>query len=339
MIPSGTMRAVRVRSFGFPPDAALEECEMPAPGPGELLVAVRAAPVNYVDLLTMRGGYQFKPVLPYTPGKGPAGVVIAVGSGVEGFPVGSRVLAMAEYGGYAEAVVVSERNAYLLPDTLSFTDAGAMSLAFDTAWVSLRERARLVPGESVLVLGASGAVGSAALQLARAMGAGRVLAGVSSPDAYAGLEVLGADGMVDLSRPNLRDSVREQVYALTEGQGTDVVVDPLGGDPFDGAVRALGWRGRLVVVGFAAGRIPTISTNYLLLKNIEVSGVQISDYRKRMPELLEQCYRDVFSLYVAGRVVAPAAVAYPLESWQSALEDFEAHRAKGRVLLTAEFAS
>ncbi len=336
MTRSATMRAVQVRSFGFPPEASLEERAVPEPGPGQLLVAVRAAPVNYVDLLTMRGRYQFKPALPYVPGKCPAGVVIAVGPGVEGFRVGSRVLTMAEYGGYGEALVVSERSAYLLPDTLSFSEAGAMSLGFDTAWVSLRDRARLVPGESVLALGASGAVGGAAVQLARAMGAARVLAGVSSPDRYADLEALGADGMVDLSRPELRESLREQVYALNDGQGVDVVIDPLGGDPFDGAVRALGWRGRLVVVGFAAGRIPSLATNYLLLKNIELSGIQISDYRKQMPELLDECYREIFSFHLDGRVVAPPAVTYPLEAWQSALEDFEARRVKGRVLLTAD---
>jgi NADPH2:quinone reductase len=243
---------------------------------------------------------------------------------------------MAEYGGYAEAVVVPQQSAYLLPDSLPFTAAGAMSLAFDTAWVSLRERARLVPGESVLVLGANGAVGSAAVQLGVAMGASPVLAGVSSPERYADLDHLGAGGMVDLSRPGLRDSVREQVFALTDGRGVDVVVDPLGGDPFDGAVRALAWRGRLVVVGFASGRIPTLAANYLLLKNIEVSGIQISDYRKKTPELLEECYRDVFSLYVAGKVVAPAIVRYPLESWQAAVSDFASHRAKGRVLLVPD---
>lgn len=334
MTASETMRAVRVSRFGSPPQAQLAECPMPEPGPGELVVSVRAAPVNYVDLVTMRGEYQFKPALPYTPGKGPAGVVSALGAGVEQWQVGDRVLAMAEYGGYAETVVVGQRNVYRLPDMMPFVDAAAMSLAFDTAWVSLRDRARLNPGDSVLVLGANGAVGSAAIQLSRAMGASQVLAGVSSPQRFAGLEKLGATAMVDLSRSNLRDSLREQVHALTDGRGVDVVIDPLGGDAFDGAVRSVAWRGRLVIIGFAAGRIPTLAMNYPLLKNLEVSGIQISDYRKRMPELIEECYREVFSHYVGGRIVAPESVTYPLDRWEIALQDLSSRRATGRVLLT-----
>lgn len=323
------MLAVTVRSFGDLDAAALEERPDPAPGDLDVLVEVQAVPVNYVDLVTFRGDYQFVPELPYVPGKGPAGIVRSVGSEVTDIAPGDRVLAMAEYGGYAQLVAVDHRQVHHLPDALSFTDAAAMSLAYDTAWMALRERARLAPGESVLILGASGAVGQAAVQLARAMGAGTVLAGVS----HAGRPAGPVDGIIDLSRPDPRASVRDQVLELTHGRGVDVVIDPLGGDVFDGAVRALAWRGRLVIVGFAAGRVPVLKMNYPLLKNIEISGLQISDYRKRIPELVKQCYQEVFDLYTEGRIQPPTCETSPLAAWRAALEKIAAGTAGQRLVL------
>jgi NADPH2:quinone reductase len=327
------MKAVMVGELGSLENAGLVETPDPEIRDGEVLIDVHAAPVNYVDLVTLSGRYQFTPTLPYTPGKGPAGIVRALGSGVDGVAVGDRVLAMAEYGGYAQRVAVRHEQVYRLPEAMSFVDAAAMSLAFDTAWTALRERARLQPGESVLVLGATGAVGGAAVQLAKAMGAGVVLAGVSSPEKFAPLTAAGADAMVDLSRPGLRESVREQVFAATGGAGVDVVVDLLGGDPFDGAIRAMAWRGRLVVVGFATGRIPTLKVNYVMLKNIEVSGLQISDYRKRTPELMARCYREIFDFYVAGTVASPPSTTLPLSEWKTALQTIEARKATRRLIL------
>jgi NADPH2:quinone reductase len=327
------MRAVLVHEFGSFERTAFEETPDPVPGPGEVLVEIHAAPVNYVDLITFRGEYQFRPALPYVPGKGPAGVVREVHGDVGDLRVGERVLAMAEYGGYAELVAVDHQQVYPLPEGVSFVDAASMALAFDTAWMALRERARLRPGETVLVLGATGAVGGAAIQLARAMGAGRVLAGVSSPERFAGPAALGADVCIDLSRPDLRNTLREQVHAATDGVGVDVVIDPLGGDAFDGAVRALAWRGRLVVVGFAAGRIPELKMNYPLLKNIEVSGLQISDYRKRTPELVSECYREVFGFVEAGTVRPLPSTTFPLGDWRSAMEAAGSRAAASRLVL------
>jgi NADPH2:quinone reductase len=328
-----TMRAVLVREFGPLEEMVLEEIPEPVPGPGEVLVDVHAAPVNYVDLLTARGEYQFRPALPYIPGKGPTGIVRAVHESVSGLHSGDRVLAMAEYGGYAEMVAVDHRQVYPLPGSISFTDAAAMSLAFDTAWMALRDRARLQPGETVLVLGAAGAVGGAAIQLAKAMGASRVLAGVSSPDRFAGLAEVGADACIDLSQVDIRNSLREQVYLATGGAGVDVVIDPLGGDAFDGAVRALAWRGRLVIVGFAAGRIPVLKMNYPLLKNIEISGLQISDYRKRAPHTLAECFREVLQFVEEGRVRPPRSTPVPLTDWRTAVKAVETRSARSRMVL------
>jgi NADPH2:quinone reductase len=327
------MRAVRVHELGTLDRAELAEVPDPEPGPDQVLVEVEAVPVNYVDLVTLSGRYQFRPSLPYTPGKGPAGIVRHVGPGVSDIEVGDRVLAMAEYGGYAELVAVDDRNVYRLPDDLTFTDAAAMALGFDTAWMALRERAQLADGERVLVLGATGAVGGAAVQLAKAMGASLVVAGVSSPDRAGDVEALGADAVVDLSAPEPRESIRVAVRAVTGGEGVDVVIDPLGGDPFDGAVRALAWRGRLVVIGFAAGRIPTLKVNYLMLKNIAVSGLQISDYRVRAPDLVRSCFRELFALYSSGAIQAPASETLPLSAWRTALERIEQRAAKRRLVL------
>lgn len=327
-----TTQAVVIDSFGPIAEADYRPVTLPGPGPGEMLIDVAFVPANFVDSLVFTGKYQFLPVRPFTPGKGPAGTVLAVGPGVTDFAVGDRVLSMAESGGYAGAAIVPVQGSYRLPEGVSCEDAAVLSLAFDTAWVSLFERGRLAPGETVLVLGATGAVGNAAIQLARARG-NRVLAAVSSPAKEAEVRAAGACGIVDLSQPDLRESLRQQVFAQTDGQGVDVVIDPVGGDVFDAALRAVAWRGRVVVVGFAAGRIPEVRVNYLMLKNMEVSGVQVSDYRKRMPELMEQAFAEILSLAEAGQIVAGPRSHYPLTDWARALDDLLERRATGRVLL------
>jgi NADPH2:quinone reductase len=323
------MRAAIVRRFGAVETLEVGDWPEPVPGLGEVLVRVEAAPVNFVDLLVIGGKYQFLPPLPFVPGKGPAGVVTAVGVGVDALRVGDRVLAMAEAGGYAQMVAVPATQCFRLPDAMPFADAASISLGFDTAWFALRERARLCAGEWVLALGASGAVGGAAVQLAKAMGA-RVLGGVARVERAASVP---ADAIIDLSRDDLRDSLRAQVLAATGGHGADVILDPLGGDVFDAALRSLAWCGRLVVIGFAAGRIPEVRANYLLVKNIEVSGLQISDYRKRRPERMAECYREIFDWYVQGKVIAPPSEVLPLEQAGAALARLRDRRAGARLVL------
>jgi NADPH:quinone reductase len=326
------MRAVVVDGFGPPEQLRVAELPPPRPGPGEVLVEVHAAPVNYVDLLVVGGTYQSLPARPFIPGKGPAGVVSALGSDVNGPRIGDHVLAMAEEGGYAEAVALRADQCYRLPPRMSFFEAASLSLVYDTAWFALRERARLAPGETVLVLGASGGVGRASVQLARAMGA-RVLAGISRPEKAASAREAGADAVIDLSRQNLRDALREEIWSATGGHGADVILDPLGGDVFDAALRALAWCGRLVVIGFAAARIPTVKTNYLLVKNIEVSGLQVSDYRKRRPAQMAACFAEIFELYEEGRIKPAAAQVFPLDQAGEALAALRDRRLAGRAVL------
>lgn len=329
------MRAVVVREFGDIGLAKVEDFNTPSPEENEVLVEIHAVAVNFVDTLVLTGKYQFLPERPFSPGKGPAGVVIATGPGVTRFKTGDRVLAMVEHGGYAQAVSVSEDQCYLLPKSISFDEAASMSLCFDTAWFALFERARMAAGDSVLVLGSTGAVGNAAIQLAKAKGA-RVVAGITSDNKRAAVLAAGADETVDVTKPDIRESLRQQIYAVNANAGVDVIIDPIGGDIFNAALRCLAWRGRLVVIGFAAGGIPSLKVNYLLLKNIEVSGLQISDYRKRMPDMVRSCFEDVFDLYEQGKVVPMATISYALEDYAKAIADLTSRKQSGRLILNPQ---
>jgi NADPH2:quinone reductase len=327
------MRAVVVRDFGGIENASLGDMPKPAPKGNEVLLEVRAVSVNFVDLVMMSGSYQFKPPLPFIPGKLPVGVVAATGDGVKSFKPGDRALLMAEQGGFAEFAVMPENQCVKLPPALPFEEAASMALVYDTAYFALKDRGRIQPGETVLVLGATGGVGLATIQLAKAFGA-RVFAAVASKDKEDIVRAAGADAIVDLSAPDLHESLRAQVFALTDKKGVDIVVDMLGGDIFDAALRALAWCGRLIVIGFASGRIPTLKMNYVLVKNIEVSGMQISDYRKRRPADMQACFAEIYRLHAAGKLKPLPTKAYPIAEFAEALRDIKDRRVRGRIVLT-----
>jgi NADPH2:quinone reductase len=279
------------------------------------------------------GMHQSKPKLPYIPGKGPAGVVRAAGEGVTGFAPGDRVLAMCEPGGgYAELLAIPATMCHRMPDSLPFADAAAMALIYDTAWFSLCERGRFQPGESVLVLGATGGVGLAAIQLVKALG-GKALAAVADPAKADLVTEAGADAVIDIGREDVRDSLREQVHADTDGAGADIVIDALGDRFFEAAIRAVAWCGRYVVIGFAAGAIPTLKVNYLLVRNIEVSGLQIGDYRKRRPDRTAACFDQIFALYEQGKIGPPPYTTMPIERATDALRAIRDRKARGRIVL------
>lgn len=330
------MRGVFVHQFGGPETLSVESAADPIPGLDGVVVAIQAVAANFVDLLVIGGKYQFLPPIPFIPGKLPAGIVTSVGQNVSEWKVGDRVQTLAEQGGYATKVSVPAKDCIRLPDKMTFIEAAAMALAYDTAWFALCERARAKPGEVLLVLGASGGVGLAAIQLGKAYGM-RVLAGISNSAKRNLVIEAGADAIIDLSAPDLHDSLRRQVHEQSDNRGADVVLDPLGDNFFDAAIRAVAWRGRLVVIGFAAGRIPTLKMNYVLLKNIEVSGLQVSDYRKRMPDLMRHCYSEVFGLFEAGKLHAPPTTTFALDDVKDALRMLRERQSAGRiVLLTAD---
>jgi NADPH2:quinone reductase len=317
------VRAVVVRAPGPPASHRVEELPDPVPGPGQVLIEARAIGVNYPDLLVVEGKYQFSPPPPFVPGKEVAG--IASGN--------RRLLAEVEYGAYAERVIAREVDCHPIPDAIPFEHAAALGLAYQTAYFALLERAQYKTGESVLVTGASGGVGLAAVQLAKALGA-TVLAGVTSKEKGDLCRRHGADHIIDLAAPDLRESIRTQIHAAIGKKGVDIVIDNVGADTFDGSLRALSWRGRLVVVGFAAGRIPDVKAGYLLVKNISVIGLQWSDYRDRDPQSVAAAQRRIFDLYLDKKLRPEITASYPLAGFADALTRFRDRTVQGKLLLT-----
>ncbi|MPY69847.1 MAG: zinc-binding dehydrogenase [Alphaproteobacteria bacterium] len=327
------MRGLILRALGEPENLTLATIDDPAPGPGEVLVALRAAAVNFPDLLTVRGEYQLRPPLPFVPGKEGAGVVEAVGEGVTQVAPGDRVMVQVEHGCFAEKALAPEHDCFPMPYGMAFDDAAAIGIAFQTAWFALTDRAQVQKGETVLVTGASGSVGIAAMQLAKEFGC-TVIAGLTTASKADVARENGADHVIDLSRDNPRESVREQVHALTDGRGVDAAIEIVGGEVFTGALRSLAFRGRLVVVGFTSGEIATVRTNYVLLKNIAVLGVDRAQYREREPGWMRRAQDEIFSLCVAGRIRMPIQARYPLDRFIEAFDVIRDRNVRGKVVLT-----
>jgi NADPH2:quinone reductase len=326
------MRAVIVHDHGPFRSAGVETVGDPVPGPGEVVIDARAIGVNYPDMLVIEGKYQFLPPLPFSPGKEVAGVVSAIGPGVTRFRPGDRVMAQREYGTYAEKTLSPEATCYRLPEPMGFEEGAALGLAYQTSYFALVERAAYREGETVLVTGASGGVGLAAVEIAKAHGA-TVIAGVTSTEKGELAKRHGADHVINLAAPKPRDSVREQVYAAVGKRGVDIVLENVGGEVFDGALRALAWCGRMVVVGFASMRLPDIKANYLLLKNISAIGLQWSDYRERDPDRVRRVQEALYALYQEGRLRPLVSATFPLERFADALACFAARRVRGKMIL------
>jgi NADPH2:quinone reductase len=327
------MRAVYVHAFAPFETVGVEEVPDPQPGPGEIVVDVVAAEVNYPDMLVIAGQYQFKPPQPFSPGKAAAGRVSALGAGVRDFAVGDHVAVQVEYGAYAERLKARAVNCFRMPEGMPFHMAAALGLAYQTAWFALKDRAAFKSGEIVLVLGAAGGIGIASIQLAKAFGAKMVIAGVRGVSNAKVASQASADHVIDLDVPDVQDRLREKVHALTGKHGADVVIDPVGGDANAAALRALAWCGRMVIVGFASNQIPAIKANYLLLKNIAVIGLQWSDYRERTPERVCEAQREIFTLYEQGRLDPPIRGRLPLEKFADGLRALRDGKAQGKIIL------
>lgn len=327
------MKGLVLQKYGDFANLVPGERTEPQAGPEDIVVEVRATAVNFADTLLVQGLYQFKPALPFIPGKCPAGLVVAVGERVSRFRPGDRVLTLADVGGFGERVAVRETHCFLLPQTLDFAAAASMSSVFDTAWIALRECANVAAGETVLVSGGSSGIGLAAAQLARAFGC-RVVSAITSPAKGEAVRDAGADEVIACAGGSPGEDFRYRVLAANGGRAIDAAIDMLGGDMFDQALRTLAWRGRMVVVGFAAGRIPTIKANYLLVKNISVTGMQISDFHRRRPETVARCWAEIFALYEAGRIRPLPGVVWPLARAADALAALRERSAPGRIVLT-----
>ena len=327
------MKAVTIRAFGPLESAGIEDLPDPVPSSGEVVIDVFAAETNYPDLLVIEGKYQFKPPFPFSPGKAAAGVVSAIGPEVHDIAVGDRLLAEVECGAYAEKLKANAENCFKLPDHLDFVKAAALGLTYQTAYFALKERANFRAGEVVLVLGAAGGIGVASVQIAKALGAGQVIAGVRGSANAEVARIAGANHVVELSMPGLRDSLKNEISRITTGRGADIVIDPVGGEANAAGLRTLAWRGRMVIVGFASGEIPAIKANYLLVKNITVSGLQWSDYRTRTPDLVAKAQAEIFALYAAGKIDPYISKRLPLAQFKDALIALRDGQAKGKIIL------
>lgn len=323
------MKAVLCKSFGAPDQLMVEDLESPPVKRGEVKIRVRACSVNFPDALMIQGLYQLKPPFPFSPGLEVAGDIIEVGQGVDAERVSQRIMATMMFGGFAEEVVVPQSSALPMPENMSYERGAGFALVYGTAHVALSHRARLQAGETLLVLGAAGGVGLAAVEIGKLMGA-RVIAAASSAQKLALAQTRGADETINYSSENLRDRMK----SLTEDRGADVIFDPVGGDIFDQAVRRIAWEGRYLVIGFASGRIPTLPANIALLKNASLVGLFWGAYLAQDPGVAKRSFQQLLAWYSEDRLRPHIHRTYALEDAPNALEDLINRRAMGKLVLT-----
>lgn len=323
------MKAVLCKQFGPPDSLVVEEIDSPRAGPGEVVVSVKAASLNFPDVLIIQNKYQFKPPLPFSPGSELAGVVKEAGPGVQAFRAGDKVMAFTTYGAFAEEVKTEASRLLPLPQGMNFVEGAAFLLTYATTDHALRDRGALAHGETLLVLGAAGGVGLAAIEIGKALGA-RVIACASSEDKLAVCREHGADATINYAAEDLR----ERLKALTEGRGPDVIYDPVGGPYSEPAFRSIAWRGRHLVVGFAAGDIPKLPLNLALLKGAAVIGVFWGDFTRREPARFADSIRQLTKWYAEGRLKPHVSQTLPLEKAAEALKLMAARQVKGKLVLT-----
>ncbi len=324
------MKSLLCTAFGPIDDLAVREMPVPEPGPGQLRVDVKAAALNYPDALMVQGRYQVKPPLPFAPGAEFAGVVSAVGGDVSRFKAGDRVVALG-LGGFAEEAIADAAKTMALPDGMSFEDAAAFFLTYCTSLRGLKDCARLQPGETLLVLGAAGGVGVAAIEIGKAMGA-TVIAAAAGAEKLAFCTRVGADHAIDYDAEKLR----ERCDAVTGGKGVDVVYDPVGGDYTETALRALGWRGRLVVVGFASGTIPELPANLALFKERTIIGVYFGESVVREPTAHAANVAQLLTWFAAGKVKPSIGERVPLAGTVGAMQRMLERKVLGKVVVLPE---
>lgn len=301
----------------------------PELGEEDVLIEVKAAGLNFPDVLIIQGKYQFQPDLPFIPGGECAGVVAAVGDKVTRYKPGDRVLSAGGSGAFCAKIAVHELGVFPMPESLSFEQAAGISITYFTSYYALKQRADLQPGETLLVLGAAGGVGSSAIELGKQMGA-KVIAAASSEEKLALCRQLGADEVINYAEVSLKDAVKE----LTGGKGVDVVYDPVGGDYAEPAVRSMAWNGRYLVIGFASGPIPQIPLNLALLKGCALVGVFWGRFTGEEPEVNLQNIKELWELFESGKLSPTITEVYPLEQYQDAYNCMIERRARGKVIMT-----
>ncbi len=322
------MKAVLCKEYGPPESLVIEDIASPTAGRGQVVVSVKACGVNFPDTLIIQGKYQFKPAMPFSPGSEVSGIVKEVGEGVDTVQVSDHVIAFTGWGGFAEEVVTEASKLITLPGDIDFVTAAAFTLVYGTAHHALKDRAQIKAGETLLVLGAAGGVGLASVELGKVMGA-RVIAAASSAEKLAVCKQHGADELINYTTEDLR----ERIKALTGGNGVDVIIDPLGGAYSEPALRSIAWKGRFLVIGFAAGDIPRIPLNLTLLKGCSIVGVFWGSFTEREPEHNQENLHELLSWLAQGKLKPHISETYPLEGAAQALNDVLNRKVKGKAVL------
>ena len=322
------MRAVLCHAFGPPESLRLEDVDAPVPGPGEVLVDVHAAALNFPDVLMIEGKYQSQPPFPFAPGGELSGTVAALGEGVTDFQPGEAVFGGIGSGAFVEQVAISADRLRPKPDAMTFGQAAGIGTTYGTSYYALKQRAALQPGENLLVLGAAGGVGLAAVELGKAMGA-RVIAAASTDEKLAVAGSAGADELINYADGELKDKVKD----LTDGKGADVIYDPVGGDLFDQCMRCINWNGRVLVIGFTGGYIPKVPINLILLKGAQVVGVFYGAFSAREPAANAENFGQLLRWIEAGTLNPLVGASYPMEEYAAALRCLSERRAIGKVVL------
>ncbi len=322
------MKAVMCHSYGPPENLVLEDIHDLEPGEDEAVVEVHAASLNFPDGLQIQGKYQFQPPMPFTPGSEVGGVIRSVGAKFSALNIGDRVMAIPGIGGLAEQVIVKPESVRRIPDNMDFKTAAGFAMVYTTSYHALKQRARLQPGETLLVLGASGGVGLSAVELGKVMGA-RVIAAASTEEKLDFVRQFNPDATINYGDGELKEKVKE----LTDGRGADVIYDPVGGDLFDQSCRCINWNGRLLVIGFTSGRIPEYKANLALLKGSAMVGVFLGRFRKEEPKVYEQNLDELLTMYANGQLNPVVTQTFPKEQFVEAFNIFTKRQAKGKVTL------
>ncbi len=325
------MKALLCSAYGPPNTLTVQDVPSPKPGPGQVVVDVKAAALNFPDALMVQGLYQVKPPLPFSPGAEVAGLIKEVGDGVAGLKAGDRVIGFPGTGGFAEECTVAAEKIMPLPADMDFASGAALVLTYGTSLHALLDCGRLQPGETLLVLGAAGGVGAAAIEIGKAMGA-RVIAAASSEDKLALCRQLGADETINYATEDLR----KRTLALTGEKGVDLVYDPVGGSYTESALRAMAWHGRLLIVGFAAGEIPKIPLNLALLKERSLVGVYWGDAVRHDPRGHARNMAQLIAWFAAGKIKPPVSEQLPLAAAPDAIARLLARQVKGKVVILPE---
>lgn len=322
------MRAVLCKEFGPPGSLVMEDVAEPELDRGQVRIAIRACGVNFPDLLIIAGKYQQQPPMPFSPGAELAGDVIEIASDVADIKQGQRVIAVTGFGGMAEQICVHAQKVVPLPDAIDYVPAAAFLLAYGTAYHALKQRAQLQAGETLAVLGAAGGVGLAAVEIGKLIGA-TVIAAASTTDKLKLTAEYGADHLINYTDTSLKDGIHE----ITAGAGADVIYDPVGGELFEQSLRAVAWRGRVLVIGFASGQISKIPANLPLLKGSSIVGVFWGRFTEEEPETNAENTAELFRLLQDGKLKPHVSETYPLEKSALALEALAARRAKGKIVI------